>query len=498
MFIVNPSAMRQRFNTAHLQTLLTRAVRQTQPRLQQPNEIKQHQQQQQSAADVAYDKCEYYFQKEFLVTINKFAHNLDKRQLIPFLGGVAFSNIITSVEEKFLGHEDESERVAIINKQLKNLNENFNIMKMLADIQSSQIREVQTWANHFTDKMHQFMAHQPELTIVASYIISKITNKATLLNRLYISLEQNRPDLVTLGKLLHTGKFGRLHPASVKLNQITSVSPSQLKIIMSGEIASANTSIYIAHPFEYATQSLKSFTKHEYVGKTWIVFNSTASCAKAVEPTVRTFVKESCEQVGYTDPRLKLWRKTSITNLLEIPTQYFDTYPTKRLYCAGRNITYSVGKETMTKQCPLYPFEVSQNISFKTSDDVVAHTFKNIQTLDKMLDIKVNVAEIHFDRPFDDNSELWRNHQNLLEKSNNLSGQFVLMEIGNTTITYWHTTIGLIWVLCLIVLGVTLRSAYLNCVQPIKSKRFRTRVISLKDDDIYDVALKRMRTRSKK
>jgi len=163
--------------------------------------------------------------------------------------------------------------------------------------------------------------------------------------------------------------------------------------------------------------------------------------------------------MGYTDLRLESWRKTSITNLLEIPTDYFDTYSTETLYCAGRNITYNVGKETITEQCPLHPLEVSQNISFKTSDDVMAHTFKNIQTLGKMLDIEVDVAEIHFDKPFDDNSELWRNYRNLLEKSNNPSGRIVLMEVRNTAITYWHATVGLIWILCQIILGVTLRSA---------------------------------------
>jgi len=432
--LLDPNTIRPKFSGVDVTRMMGKSKRQFQnnPPLRNGNVIKQSSN---SEVDYPFEKCEFYFNRELATAMAKFSHEPTKQQFLPIMGGILLSNVISSIEDKLVGEP----RYEAIKQKLNALNEQFNIMRMIHEIQGTKMKEIAAWINHISDSMNDMMIRQPELSVVASYLISKILQRTAQLERLHISIEQGRPDLVTLREILHTSKFGRLHPLSTTIQNIATFSHTHMSIVLNGEIQAPDPQILHIHSFTFVIKGMSNYIKHEYAGKLWVLQNQTADCVSGIEPTTRTFITNRCETAGYKDPRLKSWRKTNITKLDDLATQYYDEYPNTRIYCYLENITISSQKSVITKQCPTYPFTLNQNYTFKTSANVISHsyTIKSKKT-DKQLTVEKSVAEIHFEKPFDDGSEVWDKYDELIAAARENEKRFTAIKIGDEVVTWWH------------------------------------------------------------
>jgi len=255
MLTNNPNMIRNTMNGASL-SQLTRGRRQSplspvQPIFKSRNDIRQS-----SGIDIAIDKCQYYFQHEFTAAVGKLQiATIDKRQFgAGIISGFLLSNLVSTVEERLFSNHDSSEIQATLAKKLNNMNENSNIVKMLQEVQGTRVKELSHWVNHLSDTVHTPVEQEPELSVEMSYIISKIVQRAELINRLRISVEQNRPDLITLSEILYKSSFGKIHLLSTKLEQLYAVNPTQIRFSLPGHVKATNTDIFNIHNFTFASR----------------------------------------------------------------------------------------------------------------------------------------------------------------------------------------------------------------------------------------------------
>lgn len=409
-----------------------------------------------SGVDLAVQRCNYYFEREFGDAVGKFYSpqgiHQTKRQVLAAMGGYVLSNLVSAVEERYLGHQDTSDKFNTIARKLNNLNDQFNINQMINDIQAAKIKDLNAWVNRISASVNDLITHEPELSVVTSYLIHKIVQKAEQLTRLQVSIEQNRPDLITLGEILHTSHFGNLHPAGVQIGSIVASSSTQLRIVLHGHVKAQGVDVYKVFSFSHVSREKEKFFRNEYVGKVMVIQNHTAECTKGIEPTTNMYVDANCDAQGFSDPRLRTWRQTHINSITEVPTQYFDNYPRTFIYCNGRNITLDAG-HGKTLRCPNFVFWLTQNISFATSDGVLQHKAVNKKLFeDKLAETKLDVAELHFDAPFNNQEQAWHQYDVLANQTATLRRNAIAMDFGQIQITWWHTT------------SILIGSAILGCV----------------------------------
>lgn len=152
------------------------------------------------------------------------------------VGGYYFSDIVKTIEDKWF-HKNamsDDEKEAVISKKLENLNNQMELQKFINHLQMSKMHEIDAWPNKMSASLKDIITKYPEMSMMASYIVTKIFEKASQINHLYVSMRQDQPDLVSIGEILHNGQFGGLHRKSVKVHSVTSPKPGMVRFEMSG------------------------------------------------------------------------------------------------------------------------------------------------------------------------------------------------------------------------------------------------------------------------
>lgn len=448
--------------------------------------------------ELAVQRCNYYFEREFSDSVGKFFINHQRKQLLMGIaGGLILSNIVSSAEERLLGHQDDVEKFHTIARKLNLLNEQFNLNKMLSDISAAKIKDLASWVNRLSDTMSEFQAHSPELSVVTSYLIHKIVQKSEQINRLYISMEQSRPDFITLGEILHTARFGRLHPASVKIGGVVAMSSTYLRITLHGQVRAPGVDVFRVHSFSHFVRNGTRKFRREYSGKSLIVYNRTCDCTRAAEMTTQTVIETICDQASFVDPRLKEWRDVPIKSELEVPTQYIDSYPWTIIYCFPRNVTIVTDNVSREKVCPIKPFQLPQNQTFRTSDGVLNHkaVVRNI-FVEPLVEMKLDVAEIHFDHPFDESATAWQAYDQLVNESRALSAQNTAIEIGSFAFSWMHLFYMVLAIVALCLALNVLVRCYCRFLANPDDQDFIRNVRRRSHPGIYAMAMGRLRSRA--
>lgn len=166
----------------------------------------------QKGIENAINRCNKVYD-ELLSAISLFKEeipNRPKRQIglaLSMVGGYYFSDIVKTIEDKWF-HKNamsDDEKEAVISKKLENLNNQMELQKFINHLQMSKMHEIDAWPNKMSASLKDIITKYPEMSMMASYIVTKIFEKASQINHLYVSMRQDQPDLVSIGEILHNG-----------------------------------------------------------------------------------------------------------------------------------------------------------------------------------------------------------------------------------------------------------------------------------------------------
>lgn len=108
-----------------------------------------------------------------------------------------------------------------------------------------------------------------------------------------------------------------------------------------GHVRSHNTKVYHVKHMSFYTNITKSPARKDYVGRQALIRNETNNCVKAITLSDANCVEDKCDEPGYKDQQLQLWRTTSTPNIRqqERHSQSVVAWPSILIYCWGNNIT---------------------------------------------------------------------------------------------------------------------------------------------------------------
>lgn len=294
----------------------------------------------------------------------------------------------------------------MLEKKLNNLNQQMDLQQLINHVHSSRIHDIDLWLGHLDVALVGQMQKVPEMTIFASYIMFRILEKRKDITHFYTSVQQDKPDLVTLGEILYNGQFGGLHPESVKLVAANRISPTALRIILRGRVKAAEASIFQVNSFTFVDREVEGLYKYEYVGKQWVMRNTTNDCITAVQIDRKDFVEKLCVTPHFRDKNLQVWKKTALAANETVDSQYFVSWPRVFVYCWGHTIHFP--NLNVSSPCPLSPFSVEATESFYTSDGFVNHLGINSTKVDDVLVHEAPAADVHFMDMGDEDFKMWR------------------------------------------------------------------------------------------
>lgn len=391
--------------------------------------------------------CNTIYSAEFLTALNKFNeelqgtnHTVIKRQLAEFIGGLFFSNIVETVKEKVFGHQetDLESRVHMLAKRINELNERTN----LDNLQNMESFKAFNAINHIlretNDKVNAVIDTYPSLTFKGNLLIQRILLKAQLLVRLHLSIREERIDLLTLSQLLPSLEDLR---GFKEIIRSTAYSPATgvLRISLQGRKKNLDSQIYHAESVRYWINLPRPAKLMEYSGPEWIVKNFPLNCVVGIPEPQFQYTTADCNKRNFEDSRLKKWivKQKSLDIRKEVlNTSIIYGAPFNVIYCLGQNIT--IDKETF--RCPYYPFSLSNEVQFNTSDQI-SNLLSKLNILDNIVETNSSTW-VHFEShaPFeDDNVNLDKLHQ-LLDENDKLNRSSIAFSIMDKDVSWAHVS----------------------------------------------------------
>jgi len=341
---------------------------------------------------------------EFVQTANR----RGKRFIAEFLTGMFFSNILKTYVDKIWPDKEDGElreRQKAVADKLTELNRNLNATELLATAMADSLQHVHEVIRRTNEKLNLVAIEAPDIAVTASYIVSKIMMKSSLLAKIRYSFKNQRIDLQALSELLETDWLSDIHEGSVIARNMDSQGSGILRIEFSGRREAKNTGIYRVDPFRYWANLTGSPTLMEYIGERYLMFNTSANCIKAINEPSQPFVSGVCDTKDFEDPRLAQWRKIfTVDNLSnqQINTTMKESYPYLFVYCINQHITI----QGQTQRCPPYVFRINATFAWNTTDYRYTPLSEEFEIEDTYAKMESNVHQVHF-----------RNHEDMVDEN---------------------------------------------------------------------------------
>lgn len=321
-------------------------------------------------------------------------------------------------------------------------------------------------------------ALMPNLEGYFAFIIAEMESKRILLEQLIIGVEQRKTNTVLVEQLFQIDPFDAIEARDAKATQIKRVAPTSSILSITGHVRSVNTKLYRIRHLTYYTSVGRTYIRHEYVGKSLAIRNSSIDCVRAVAETSYAYVDEQCDVPDFRDPLLKLWRTTNITNIKDEKRHpiYIRIGHSFIVSCCGNDIIITPlgeGNETSCR-CPTYAFLLNDTFSFYTSDRLVNHTSKkNVHV--ELKNTKLDVIDFHFEH-YVAAHELINNQfesiHNLTEEAIAAKEQFKVAEVFNEEVTWKHVSLVCLGIGGLTIIGSMVVCIHYKCKKSNMSKRF--------------------------
>jgi 3-methyladenine DNA glycosylase AlkC/predicted aspartyl protease len=377
------------------------------------------------------------------------AKSRDKRDLGSTLTNLIVFSAVKMVRSKWFSTHEDSELREKVDVTTRELQKKLNLMRLAQKVTSSNEKKLNNQVWQLTQNLEQY----PSLQMTGEFILSELERYKSLLERLKTSILEDKLDTVTLAQLLNSTRINNVEIRDVSVSSVRPAGVNTVRMNFHGHVRSNSTKLYRIHAFTHYINLASIPVKRDYVGKSFLIKNSTSDCVKAVDVDATGTVDESCVEQGFRDPILKLWHNTEDANAREElkRSQAFMAWPNIIVYCWGNNLTVTISKKDQETPCPTYPFIMSSSQTFRTSDGMVSHTAR---TGKKELNVNIilDVQDVHFDE-YEFSHQQIENNLQQIDKLQEEVGREVVYRHEKTTVT-WRLIVLVVCYFILVILGI--------------------------------------------
>lgn len=407
-----------------------------------------------------YNECQNYFDNVFLKSLGQLSTRRPRQ--IGFVAGYIFSNLIDVIHSTIAGNVDSPNWHNEVEEAYKQLNKKTNIITNAQKIIMQNVAETQ----HELIRLEEDLERFPGVEAFYIYLIGEMRDYKVNIETLAVGFKQRITNTIILSRLFKTNMFNSIEARDAIVDGWKLTSINILEMVLIGHVRSNSTKIYRVKDLSYYTQiETAKPIRQEYVGRKLLIRNEEISCVKAIDESTALPITEECSIPNSADVSLKRWRQTEIDPKSPRPSNYHRANNEFVISCWGNNITYSIGNVSFSTDCPGYVFKLKNTMNFRTSDNQVQHTARNITAEAKMI-VKMDVLHFHF-HSYQPAHEIIREQS---EKIKNLTKEAdqIQMEINPVKVFSWTLSWKIISFLIssafsLLLIYLFLRCACANC-----------------------------------
>lgn len=296
-----------------------------------------------------------------------------KRGLVEIITGVFISNLLSSVVDKLWhGKHEENleERVKMSEEKLKNLNQEVNITNVIEKALGQSLDNMGKIVRNVEHKIAHMMNEFPHLVFTTNHFVIKMLEVSTTLKRFKWIKEGDTLDLQAVRELFPTKELDDIEPRSIKTRDLYSPTPEWLTLSFQAKKRDYDIEVYRVDPFRYWANLTETPVLMEYIGPSYLIFNTKTECIKGIENPITEYVIDTCDQPNGNDTKLAQWRRVLETHnpyAQPADTVAKNSMPYMYIYCYRLYITIKF----QTQKCPPYVFRVNYTIPWNTSDGII-------------------------------------------------------------------------------------------------------------------------------
>lgn len=309
------------------------------------------------------------------------------------------SNVWDTIKHKLWNDNETSQlknEVQSIDLHLEKLTTETNITdRRLQAMNDYTLLQGKLLENHI-HRTDNFISEIPVLAILIGDLISRLHIIGALIDRIFITSKNKRPDIDFIISLFQTDLLDNLDPANIDPHSIKFLVLNSASIQMEfvGRRHSRDTAAYKVTTFQFWGDLLQTPTLFKYIGPEFVVYNNSNSCVKGISEAISNhYVQVQCLTRNYEDSRLAQWEKVRQGDPITqpLPTNVKTSIPFSFVYCYGR----SVEMNRVKTLCPPFVFKLNANQSWETDDYAYDPQVISIesQTIDPVI---IDVHDVHF------------------------------------------------------------------------------------------------------
>lgn len=297
----------------------------------------------------------------------------EKRSLTDFIAGSFVSNILETVLDRIWPNkatQELQERENLTEKKILDLNVKTTFQSLQQQAMQEHLELTSQLIQLNIKEIRQIISTFPVLNIVSSNIISKIHILGSLIERVSVSFQMQRPDLVALFMLFKFDILKQIDPDSIEQESVlfSITGSNKLLVEFTARLKSKSADVFHVAAFKYWADLLtEKPSLKEYIGSNYVLHDRQFNCSMGLQEQPHSYAHAECATRNYLDKKLSRWKivETNVSaENYDLETQLIPAYPYVLIYCYGQNITML----EQTSKCPPYPFKHNATIPFTTNN----------------------------------------------------------------------------------------------------------------------------------
>jgi hypothetical protein len=168
-------------------------------------------------------------------------------------GGIWTNLILISAIEIFKSKIFPNHEVDDLKNKLNNalleLRRKTTVQSLITKMQLKNQANIETQV----EKLAQNLAQLPSLEMTTEYLVSELEHLRALLDRLFISIQEEKPDGVTMAQVFNTTIINNFEVRDIAVNKVSYIGFNTVRFNLHGHIRSKVAKVYRVHAFTHYT-----------------------------------------------------------------------------------------------------------------------------------------------------------------------------------------------------------------------------------------------------
>ena len=277
--------------------------------------------------------------------------------------GVVVSNLYNKVVKMFTYEPSEKE----LEMQIKEFVNSLFTVKETTSKLLDQVTSLTKQIDYLKQEFDQVKIETSYFVWETVRIQNKILQTGNFLDDVVDFKKRSEVPTKIFAKLFNITELNNIDPQDTIFNSVERVGNFSYKFQFFVHEEDAYTAIFEIDPFEVWRNLTDSPTLTRYVGDSYLIYNKSSNCVRAIPKFKSRIVNINCTELDYLDKRLDKWEVVKTVDNIESIDSIPQVKPTKRqhfVYCFPHNIT--IGKKNYL--CPPSVFRLPLDKSFEILD----------------------------------------------------------------------------------------------------------------------------------